>query len=56
MDTRYMGESLLLIGSLAFFNKKLSDDTHDIIDSSMSAGEYIIYTSAKFCLGTNFRL
>ncbi|KAG2341363.1 hypothetical protein BDR05DRAFT_454866 [Suillus weaverae] len=41
MDTRYMGESLLLIGSLAFFNKKISDDTHNIIDSSMSAA--IIY-------------
>lgn len=42
MDTRYMGESLLLIGSLAFFNKKLSVDTHDIIDSSMSAEMYIL--------------
>jgi hypothetical protein len=54
MDTRYMGESLLLIGSLAFFNKKLSVDTHDIIDSSMSTGEYNIHTSAKSCPGTNF--
>lgn len=53
MDTRYMGESLLLIGSLACFNKKFSDDTHDIIDLSISTGEYIFHTCAKFYLCTN---
>jgi len=46
MDTRYMGESLLLIGSFAFFNSKLSDDTLDTIDSSMSTGESIVYTAS----------
>jgi hypothetical protein len=53
MDTRYMGESLLLIGSLAFFNRKLSDDTLHTVDSSMSVGESFIYTSAKLCFTTN---
>ncbi|KAG2157960.1 Fph type histidine kinase [Suillus bovinus] len=48
MDTRYMGESLLLIGSLACFNKKLSDDTHDIIDSSMSTEMYVLIIIAMF--------
>lgn len=43
MDTRYMGESLLLIGSLAFFNSKLSDDTIHTIDSSLSLGEYCLH-------------
>ncbi|KAG1747091.1 uncharacterized protein EDB91DRAFT_1048558 [Suillus paluster] len=46
MDTRYMGESLLLIGSLAFFNEKLSDDTLHTIDSSMSAEMYILLITA----------
>ncbi|KAG0708202.1 hypothetical protein DFH29DRAFT_893584 [Suillus ampliporus] len=46
MDARYMGESLLLVGSLAFFNRKLSDDTLHTIDSAMSAEMYILLLAA----------
>jgi hypothetical protein len=53
MDTRYMGESLLLIGSLAFSNSKLSDDTLHTVDSSVSIGDSIVYTSAKLHFSTN---
>lgn len=53
MDTRYMGESLLLIGSLAFSNRKLSDDTLHTVDSSVSIGDFIVYTSVKLHFSTN---
>jgi len=53
MDTRYMAESLLLIGSLAFSNSKLSDDTLHTVDSSVSIGDSIICTSAKLHFSTN---
>ncbi|OJA16462.1 hypothetical protein AZE42_04676 [Rhizopogon vesiculosus] len=46
MDTRYMGESLLLIGSLTFFNGKLSDDTLHTVDASMSIEMYILLITA----------